>query len=117
MGNNEFYTFEKWLIRFKHKKSPLGDLANFFIDTGCYTIEQSFDSCKPGDEITKVYREARKNYMFELASLLSNELVLFIDNIVHERELDDDFDDDHSASIMESICDLKNKLDDIKVFI
>lgn len=71
-------TFEVWLKQFKKKDNPFGDLARDFEDTGCHTVQQSFDKYMPCDAAWNTYKKARHAYILELANLLHNELGIML---------------------------------------
>ncbi len=98
-------TFEKWLKTFKKQKTPIGDLARDFIDTKYENIEESFRAFHPCDKAFDTYKEARRNYIIELANILHDELCNIIDKDKSEPTMW------HQS--LETLYNLKDKLADI----
>ena len=73
-------SFEKWLIKYKNKDTPIGDLARDFIDSKSNSIGESFEQYSPCTEAFSTYKEARKVYLLGLANDLHNELARLVNN-------------------------------------
>lgn len=105
-------SFESWLKKHKKQQNPIGDLARDFIDSGCETIERSFEKYSPSHEAMETYKKARKNYILELSNDLHEELIKVMGSVDRDEPTIWQQSVDTLHNIQDILADMESYLDE-----